>query len=97
MTCQSCTFAARISFSKAETGSGGASGSSAPVQTSTLGFTLFTSAGILVDSTVTGDFEFKPIPFAAYHPPSKGLTASLAGRGRDRPQRGGRSLNEQGS
>src|SRR5216684_3536914 len=40
MTCQSATAAARISSSKALTWSGGASGSSAPVQTSTLAFTL---------------------------------------------------------
>src|ERR1035441_8269029 len=51
MTCQSRTSAARISSSKAATCSEGASGSSAPVQTSTLAVTLPETAGVLVART----------------------------------------------
>src|ERR1700738_3871426 len=51
MSCQSRTAAALISSWKALTWSGGASGCSAPVQTSTLAFTLPEAAGVLVART----------------------------------------------
>src|SRR6059058_3545969 len=63
MTCQSCTPPVRISFSKSATCSGGASGSSTPVQTSTLAFTCPGCAGILVASTpwkLTTAFRLAP-------------------------------------